>query len=316
MILSILKKYIWIVNIILLIAIAYVLSLLINQKVATKIFSSEQLTSPSKKNSTLKIMGNTNKTRRRSYYDLIYYRNLFGVTYDNEFSSSTNSSTTDDSAPETTLNLELLGTYISTAGISIAVIKNLDTGKIDGYTDGDKLGIVESESIKLLGVENCKVLIDRNAKGTETIVCKKEIKATRVPVRKASFETVRSDSKKRRSKKDEKSEKNEGIVEVEDGVYEVEKNLLNDLLDDPTSLVNQARVVPQKDGLRFFGIRPSSVFFKIGIRNGDTLHRINNVELNDVQNALGIFGSLKNESEFRIDFTRRGKKFTYEYSVN
>ena len=316
MILSILKKYIWIVNIVLLIAIAYVLSLLINQKVATNIFSSEQLTSASKKKSTLKTIGSQNKTRSRSYYDLIYYRNLFGVTYDNGFSSSINSLATDDSAPETTLNLELLGTYLSNSGISIAVIKNLDTGKIDGYTDGDKLGIVESESIKLLEVENCKVLIDRNARGTETIVCKKEIKATKVPVRKASFETISSNTKKEKNRKDKKVAKDEGIVEVEDGVYEVEKKLLNDLLDDPTSLVNQARVVPQKDGLRFFGIRPSSVFFKIGIRNGDTLHRINNVELNDVQNALGIFGSLKNESEFRIDFTRRGKKFTYEYSVN
>ena len=96
----------------------------------------------------------------------------------------------------------------------------------------------------------------------------------------------------------------------------IERKMLDELLDDPSALINQARVVPQQDGLRFFGIRPSSIFFKIGLRNGDTVHKINEVELSDVQNALGVFGQLKNESDFSIDFTRRGKKLSYAYNVN
>ena len=97
--------------------------------------------------------------------------------------------------------------------------------------------------------------------------------------------------------------------------YEVERALLEDLLSDPTQIVQQARVIPQDNGLRFFGIRSNSIFWKIGIKNGDTLHRINNVELNDIERALGIFEELRHQSSFTIDLTRAGQKHTYEYTV-
>ena len=90
---------------------------------------------------------------------------------------------------------------------------------------------------------------------------------------------------------------------------------MEEVLSDPTNIVQQARVIPQEDGLRFFGIRSNSIFWKIGIKNGDTLHKINNVELNDVEKALSVFEELRSQSNFTIDFTRAGKQYTYEYTV-
>jgi general secretion pathway protein C len=91
--------------------------------------------------------------------------------------------------------------------------------------------------------------------------------------------------------------------------------MLDELLSNPNELLTQARVIPQEDGLRFFAIRPNSVFFKIGIRNGDILHKINEVELSNVENALNLFEELRGQSKFNINLTRRGQKLTYEYTV-
>ena len=42
---------------------------------------------------------------------------------------------------------------------------------------------------------------------------------------------------------------------------------------------------------------------------------INDVELTNVGNALGIFEQLKGQPNFTINLTRRKKKHTFEYNV-
>ena len=301
MLLSLFKKYVWLVNLVLIVAIAYVVALAVNDRISDKIYS------PSK--DILSENDNSNKFVRlkttqpsREYYEVILIRNIFGLDSRTFMDDSTGAS---GDAPKTNLNIELLGTHLNLQGKSIAVLKNSENGKINGYTDGDVIDIVTDEDVKLLGVENCKALIDRKVQGTETIYCNKNVsveKESKTPKKTSSISTP----------KDQKA----GIKQVSEDKWMIERKMLDELLDDPSALINQARVVPQQDGLRFFGIRPSSIFFKIGLRNGDTLHKVNNVELSDVQNALGVFSQLKNENDFSIDFTRRGKKLSYAYDVN
>jgi general secretion pathway protein C len=299
MFLSLFKKYVWVVNLVLIVAIAYVVALAVNDKIGDKIYSpSKDVLSDN--NTSNKFVRLKTTQPNRAYYEVILTRNIFGLDHAS-FSDSLGS---DGNAPKTNLNIELLGTHLNIKGKSIAVIKNSDNGKINGYTDGDIIDIITDEKVKLLGVDNCKAIIDRKIQGTETIFCKKEINLAKEPIKveRKSISTARNDKG--------------GIQQVSEDKWMIERKMLDELLDDPAALINQARVVPQQDGLRFFGIRPSSIFFKIGLRNGDTVHKINEVELSDVQNALGVFSQLKNENDFSIDFTRRGKKFSYAYNVN
>jgi len=303
MLLSLFKKYVWLVNLVLIVAIAYVVALAVNDRIGDNIYS------PSK--NILSDNDNSNKFVRlkttqpsRAYYEVILTRNIFGLD-SGSFSDADGSTGENGDAPKTNLDIELLGTHLNIQGKSIAVIKNSENGKINGYSDGDIIDIISNEKVKLLGVDNCKALIDRKVQGTETIYCNKNVsvpKESKTKTKTASISTP----------KDEKG----GIKQVSDDKWMIERKMLDELLEDPAALINQARVVPQQDGLRFFGIRPSSIFFKIGLRNGDTLHKVNDVELSDVQNALGVFSQLKNENDFSIDFTRRGKKLSYAYDVN
>ena len=307
MIVSILKKYVWIINLVLIISIAYVLALIVNDKLSKSIYSPVANAISDNGENSKKFVQLKTKQPGRIYYDAILKRNIFGLEPGSFQSTSTS---IDSKAPKTDLKVELLGTYLNVKGDSIAVIKNTESGKVDGYSDGDVVDVITNEKVKLLGVDNCKALIDRKVQGTETIICNKEIKLER-----ASSKPSKPDGDKKAAKTAKAGSK-DGIKQISEDKWLIERKMLDELLEDPSTLINQARVVPQQDGLRFFGIRPSSVFFKIGLRNGDIVHKINEVELSDVQNALNLFGQLKDESEFSIDFTRRGNKYSYAYSVN
>ena len=307
MFVTILKKYVWVFNLILLAALAYLLAINVNAKIKGEVNSHNAETAQNffpADNTKRKA----NKNIPLSSYEVIVKRNIFGVTDPAE--SQEVVSANPESLPESNLNLILLATKINPDEDSVAVIKNNDNSKVGGYTSGEEISIITSEKVKLLDVKHCKAVIQRRTKGQETIKCKNigdvaSTKATNIaPQRNTSAR--RNDNSNNSSKQINKLSENE---------YEVERALLEDLLSDPTQIVQQARVIPQDNGLRFFGIRSNSIFWKIGIKNGDTLHRINNVELNDIERALGIFEELRNQSSFTIDLTRAGEKYTYEYTV-
>lgn len=311
MFVTILKKYVWVVNLILLAALAYLLALSVNSKIQGNVTSQNAEASqnffPEKNNKK-----RANKIAPISSYEVIAKRNIFGVSDPSE--SSDILAANPDALPESNLNLILLGTIMNADQKSVAIIKNDDNSKVNGYRSGENIDIIVSEKVRLVDVKNCKAVIQRKSKGQETIKCKNlgDIASAGAKKGKSSKRTktasldLNLDSGKKNSDEINKTGENQ---------YEVSRDLLEDLLSDPTKIVQQARVIPQDDGLRFFGIRSNSIFWKIGIKNGDTLHKINNVELNDIERALGVFEELRDQSSFTIDFTRAGQEYSYEYTV-
>lgn len=313
MLVTILKKYIWVLNLILLTGLAYALALTVNGKIKSGISSNKAIASP---NLSTFESGTERAFRRpvpESDYDIIVKRNIFGV--ENVGSSGSEQVVgTSGPAPETKMNLELLGTIIKPQEKSVAIIKNADNGKVDGYIKGDGINIIEKENVKLVRVEHCKAVIERAGKGQEAIRCK-DLGDTETPVTASARENTDAASGRRAARDNESNKYEEGINKLGENDYEISRQLLEEVLSDPTQIVQQARVIPQKDGLRFFGIRSNSIFSQIGIKNGDTLQRINNVELNDVERALGVFEELRAQSYFTIEFQRAGKSYKNEYTV-
>ncbi len=311
MILSFLKRYVFVVNLVLLAAIAFVVAQIVSDKITDKVspppYSEIEANTDSGKKNFADEKPSLVSSRRS--YDVILDRNIFGL----KSTSSELSKLNPDEVPQTTLNLELLGTVIRPGVVSRAVVKNMDSGKVRIYTEGEYIDIIESEDVRLSSIESCVAVVERS-RGPETIRCKKGIGGISSTTFTSSqfSRNIASDVLGRRFLT---SESEEGIKEIKEGVYEVDQKMLEELLSDPNQFVNQARVIPQENGLRFFAIRPNSIFFKIGIRNGDILHRINDVELDNVENALKLFEELRGESSFKVDFTRGGQNITYEYVV-
>lgn len=305
---SLIKKYIWIFNLILILFIALQLALIINGKIKEKISSIDAIASQGIYTTSKDSGSLVSKKFPISRYDIILKRNLFGIS---ALSTTDKSDGVTEDLPDTTLNLELLATFTDPKSITLAVIKNIDNNKIDSYSSGQVVEIIDSEKVKLVNVGRCKAVINRMTQGRETIKCKELGKTvsskTSIGPRIQKFNENRSIRNK--------NTKNRDIQKVGQNEFVIEKKFFDEILDDPTSILDQARVIPQEDGLRFFGIRSSSIFFKLGIRNGDIMHEINDVEMNDIEKALSLFEDLRSESDFSINLTRGGRKITYEYTV-
>lgn len=295
-------KHIWVINVILIIAVAYVFARIVNDKLSNGIYNPTAITKANNVNKFKSFAYAKTKEHDRTYYDIILKNNIF--VPNRNVSRSRNKNPSLPNKPQTTdLKVELLGTYLkNNGGKSIAIIKNTNNNKIDGYTTGNMISIIKAEKVKLLKIENCKVTINRKTRGNEVISCNNTNRA----INKATKKTAN-----RRT-----STNKTGIKKVEQNRWLIEKKMLDELLEDPAKLLTQARAIPKKDGLRFISVQPSSVFFKIGLRNGDVLHTINEVELNDMKNVWNVFEQLKDETEFIINFTRKGNKHSYSYNIN
>lgn len=316
MLLFLLKKYVWVVNAVLLVAISYLVAGTINDALRDGIEAG----------ATAATGGDAYKSRYedvkvprrpRSYYDPIVATGLFGASSGGPAprTGAASALSAEESAPDTSLKLELLGTFtrrgaraFSSEG-SVAVIKNLDNGRIKSYSRGQRVDLVDSEIVEMGEVGNCRAIIRRSG-GSESVSCRKDLGAVSFLGKNASGSAGAGGSSR------PAAVPGEGVRKVREGVYQIEKKMFDEFLDKPNNLINQARIVPRDDGIRVFGIKSRSVFFKIGLRNGDTIHKINEVALNDVQNAVLLFSELKQHNEFTIDFTRRGKRRSNRYSVH
>ncbi len=309
MLVTIFKKYVWVINLCLLTGLAYLAAVTVNQKIEGMI-SSPRASASQKFPDDGESKSESSAKRAISYYHVILTRNIFGIT---NLSDAGLPGGSQEDLPDSTLNIVLLGTIINHDASSVAIIKNPDDNMVNGYRSGEVVDIIKSEDVKVIEIMNCRVVIERQRTGRETIKCKDlgEIASTSP----SAPSGRRSAARGADSESPSGSLDGEGISKVGENEYEVSRALLEDVLSDPTNIIQQARVIPQEDGLRFFGIRSNSIFWKIGIKNGDTLHKINNVELNDVEKALSVFEELRSQSNFTIDFTRAGKQYTYEYNV-
>lgn len=314
MVVSLFKKHTWAINLFLVAVLAYILAQIVIDNIKGKMpVLPHEAAASSKRVLVENYVSASKGLASRKSYDIILERNIFGL----KNTSSANSSGIEN-VPQTTLKLELLGTVINPSEGSIAVIKDVDSGRVNSYKLDESIDIILSEKVKLIRIENCVAVLERVGEGPETIKCIKDTSGDSSSSQVASRPTLNSESSKARATEGDGKrlgENAEGINQVDEGVYEIDRKMMDELLSNPNDILTKARVVPHDDGLRFFAIRPNSIFSKIGIRNGDTVHRINEVDLGNVENAFGLFEELKGQNKFSIDLTRRGKRLTFEYTV-
>jgi general secretion pathway protein C len=111
-----------------------------------------------------------------------------------------------------------------------------------------------------------------------------------------------------------------GIKKIDDNNYEIDKSLVDKVLANPMGVAKGARVVPavkngQPDGFKLYAIRPSSVYAKLGLANGDTLQSINGFDLTSADKALEVYTKLREATSLEVQVTRRGKPVTLKYSI-
>ena len=110
------------------------------------------------------------------------------------------------------------------------------------------------------------------------------------------------------------------IKKIDDTHYEIDKKLVDQVIANPMGAAKGARVVPavkngKPDGFKLYAIRPSSVYAKLGLANGDTLQAINGFELTSADKALEVYTKLREATSLQVQVTRRGKDLTINYTI-
>lgn len=218
-----------------------------------------------------------------------------------------------DSPPATSLPLRLVATNVSTqSDYSFATIQNTSTDRQGAYSIDQKIpdgGAVVRIGVKYVDFQNPK---------TKRVERLSLLSTKAAPIKTA---TTKKPTKTDGKPKDELMAMiDEGVNKVSDTEFEIDKKVVDKILENPMSVARGARIVPsikngKANGFKLYAIRPSSVYAKIGLMNGDTIHSINGFDLTSPDKALEVYTKVREATSLSVNATRRGKPVSLNYSI-
>ncbi len=102
--------------------------------------------------------------------------------------------------------------------------------------------------------------------------------------------------------------------------YLVDRSAISEAIDNPARILTQARMLPQikngkQEGFVLSEVRPEGVFSQLGLRNGDVLLRINQMDMSGPGAALRAFTALRGLDKVELDILRDGQRQTLTYQI-
>lgn len=205
--------------------------------------------------------------------------------------------------PRVPLNQTLLGTMVGNDEESYAVIEDSKTHEQLLYRVGDLIG----EDGKIAKITRNKVVVRRGGENEilEVSLFPEENKPVPHAAQTALTPAGPTGNNVRPAGKNR---------------WVVDRREIENAVDNLPQLLTKARIVPnfsdgKPDGFRIFAITEDSLYSKIGLQNGDILHRVNGIEVKDPQNFMKVFEQLKDESAITVDLVRNNQKETLSYEI-
>ncbi len=307
---TIVKKYFWTVNLLFLALGAWLLAGTFNVVVAHKLrpvpsFAKSQKTK-AKPRKASKLFANNSQ--------VVVDRNYFGSALADPIPEDGGDSELDeaDLAPGeegelSDLRASLVGTVVaSDPAWSVAMITDLTASETGVYGLKDDL----MDEAKIVAILSRKVVISRG--GVAEYL---ELQEKAKPKNPSSY------AKRHNKKKKGKDTLGEGIRKTGKDQWTIARSEIDKTLGNLNNIAMQARIVPsfkngQSNGFKLFAIRPGSLYGKLGIQNGDIIHKINGYAINSPDKALEIYQKLKSARGIDIELTRRGKSKNLNYKID
>jgi general secretion pathway protein C len=112
------------------------------------------------------------------------------------------------------------------------------------------------------------------------------------------------------------------ITKISETEYNVERSVVDHVLENQAELMKSARIVPEKGpdgktvGIRLFGVRPDTLLGSLGLKNGDRLETINGFNLASPEEALNAYARLRTAGKLSLSVTRRGQPTSIDININ
>lgn len=118
---------------------------------------------------------------------------------------------------------------------------------------------------------------------------------------------------------DTESDLEDGI-EVDDDKVSIKKDLINDYIENFDKIwtdISIKEVVTANgiDGFKIRGIRKDTVFEKLGLKKGDIIKSINNIELKSYNDAFKIYKQINKIKNFNFKILRNGAEEEINYEI-
>ena len=111
-----------------------------------------------------------------------------------------------------------------------------------------------------------------------------------------------------------------GIQKVGATEYNIDRGVVDKILENQAELMRQARIVPEQEngkvvGIRLFGVRPDTLLGTLGMENGDRLEKINGFDMASPEKALEAYACLRTADHLTVQVNRRGSNMNLDYNI-
>jgi general secretion pathway protein C len=111
-----------------------------------------------------------------------------------------------------------------------------------------------------------------------------------------------------------------GISKVSATEFNVDRGVVDKILENQADLMRQARIVPEQEngkvvGIRLFGVRPDTLLGVLGMENGDRLQTINGFDMASPEKALEAYARLRTADHLTVQINRRGTNTNLDYNI-
>ncbi|MFO0673435.1 MAG: type II secretion system protein GspC [Polyangiaceae bacterium] len=111
-----------------------------------------------------------------------------------------------------------------------------------------------------------------------------------------------------------------GIQKISANEYNVDRGVVDKILENQADLMRQARIVPEQEngkivGIRLFGVRSDTLLGVLGMENGDRLQAINGFEVASPEKALEAYARLRTADKLTVQVNRRGQNMNLDYNI-
>jgi general secretion pathway protein C len=111
-----------------------------------------------------------------------------------------------------------------------------------------------------------------------------------------------------------------GIQKVSANEYNIDRGVVDKILENQSELMRQARIVPEQEngrvvGIRLFGVRNDTLLGVLGMENGDRLQTINGFDMASPEKALEAYARLRTADKLTISLNRRGQNMNIDYNI-
>jgi general secretion pathway protein C len=111
-----------------------------------------------------------------------------------------------------------------------------------------------------------------------------------------------------------------GIQKVGPTEFNIDRSVVDKILENQAELMKTARIVPEKEGdkmtgIRLFGVKPESLLGVLGMENGDRLQTINGFDMTSPEKALEAYARLRTADHLTVQVNRKGANTNLDYNI-